>query len=106
MSHQLKTQTIYCGDCLEMLKEIPDASVDLIYIDPPFNSSRNYEIFWGDVQERRAFKDRFGDTEAYIKYMRPRVLELYRVLKDTGSFYYHCDWHASHYVKVMLDEVF
>lgn len=104
--HQLKTSTIYCGDNLEMLKEVPDESVDLIYIDPPFNSSRNYEVFWGDTQEKRAFEDSFGDAEAYINYMRPRIVELYRVLKPTGSFYYHCDWHASHYVKIMLDQVF
>src|SRR3989344_4170806 len=104
--HQLKTSVIYCGDNLEMLKEIPDESVDLIYIDPPFNSNRNYEVFWGDTQEKRAFEDRFGDTEAYISYMRPRIVELYRVLKKTGSFYSHGDWHASHYVKIMLDQIF
>lgn len=104
--HQLKTNVIYCGDNLDMLKEVPDKSVDLVYIDPPFNSNRNYETFWHDTQEKRAFEDRFGDAEAYISYMRPRILELYRVLKDTGSFYYHCDWHASHYVKIMLDQIF
>jgi len=43
---------------------------------------------------------------ASIDYMRPRCVELARVLKKTGSFYYHCDWHASHYVKVMLDQIF
>ncbi len=89
-----------------MLEEVPDESVDLIYIDPPFNSNRNYEVFWGDAQEKRAFEDRFGNAEAYVQYMRPRILELYRVLKETGSFYYHCDWHASHYVKIMLDQIF
>lgn len=104
--HQLKTNTIYCGDNLKMLKEIPTESIDLIYIDPPFNSNRNYEIFWGDSQEKRAFQDRFGDAKAYIDYMHPRILEIYRVLKSTGSFYYHCDWHASHYVKMMLDQIF
>lgn len=104
--HQLKPNTIYCGDNLKMLSEIPNESVDLIYIDPPFNSNRNYEVFWGDTGEKRAFEDRHGDAQAYIDYMRPRVLELYRVLKKTGSFYYHCDWHASHYVKIMLDQIF
>ena len=93
--HQLKTSVIYCGDNLEMLKEVPDESVDLIYIDPPFNSNRHYEVFWGDTGEKRRFEDRFGDAEAYISYMRLRILELYRVLKPTGSFYYHCDLHAS-----------
>lgn len=71
--HQLKTSIIYCGDNLQMLKEIPDESVDLIYIDPPFNSNRNYEAFWGDIQEKRAFEDRFGDAQHYIEWMRPRV---------------------------------
>lgn len=64
--HQLKTSVIYCGDNLEMPKEIPDESVDLIYIDPPFNSNRNCEVFWGDTQEKRALDDRYGDAEAYI----------------------------------------
>ena len=105
-SYQLKSKTIYCGDNLRMLKDIPDESIDLCYIDPPFNSNRNYEVFWGDVQEKRAFDDRFGDAQEYINYMRPRVNEIYRVLKKTGSFYYHCDWHASHYVKIMLDQIF
>ena len=41
------TRVIYCGDCLEQLQTLPDACVDLIYIDPPFNSNRNYEVFWG-----------------------------------------------------------
>ena len=98
---------IYCGDNLEVLpKYIPDESVDLIYIDPPFNSSRNYEVFWGEAQERRAFEDRFGDAQHYLDWMRPRIRELHRVLKPTGHFLYHCDWHASHYVKVELDRVF
>ena len=101
------TNIIYCGDNLEALpKYIPDESVDLIYIDPPFNSSRNYEVFWGEAQERRAFEDRFGDAMSYLDWMRPRIREIHRVLKPTGSFYYHCDWHASHYIKVELDRIF
>jgi adenine specific DNA methylase Mod len=78
----------------------------LIYIDPPFNSNRNYEVFWGETKEKRSFDDRHESTKAYIEFMRPRCVELARVLKKTSSFYYHCDWHASHYVKVMLDQIF
>src|SRR5712664_3067511 len=85
---------------------LPKACVDLIYIDPPFNSTRNYEVFWGETKEKRSFEDRHESTKAYIDYMRPRCVELHRVLKKTGSFYCHCDWHASHYVKVMLDQIF
>lgn len=100
------TRVVYCGDNLDQLRKLPDACVDLIYIDPPFNSDRNYEVFWGETKEKRAFEDRHASTAAYIDFMRPRCVELHRVLKLTGSFYYHCDWHASHYVKVMLDQVF
>jgi DNA modification methylase len=100
------TGVIWCGDNLEKLSKLPDACVDLIYIDPPFNSNRNYEVFWGETKEKRAFEDRHASTQAYIDFMRPRCVELVRVLKKTGTFYYHCDWHASHYVKVMLDQIF
>ena len=105
-SSVIDTRVIYCGDNLEQLRKLPDACVDLVYIDPPFNSNRNYEIFWGETKEKRSFEDRHESTKAYIEYMRPRCVELHRVLKKTGSFYYHCDWHASHYVKVMLDQIF
>jgi len=105
-SAEIDTRVVYCGDCLEKLADLPDNCIDLIYIDPPFNSNRNYEVFWGETKEKRAFEDRHASTQAYIDYMRPRCVELARVLKKTGSFYYHCDWHACHYVKVMLDQVF
>jgi DNA modification methylase len=100
------TRVIYCGDNLDQLAKLPDRCVDLIYIDPPFNSNRNYEVFWGETKEKRAFEDRHASTQAYIDFMRPRCVQLHRVLKPTGSFYYHCDWHASHYVKIMLDQIF
>ena len=102
----IDTRVIYCGDNLEQLKKLSENSVDLIYIDPPFNSNRNYEVFWGETKEKRSFEDRHASTQAYIEFMRPRCVELQRVLKKTGSFYYHCDWHASHYVKIMLDQIF
>ncbi len=57
-SSLLDTRVIYCGDNLEQLAKLPDASLDLIYIDQPFNSNRNYEVFWGETKEKRAFEDR------------------------------------------------
>ena len=105
-SSLVDTRVIYCGDNLEQLRKLPDGCVDLIYIDPPFNSNRNYEVFWGETKEKRAFETGTPRPQAYIEFMRPRCVELHRVLKPTGSFYYHCDWHASHYVKVMLDQIF
>ncbi len=97
-SSLLDTPVVYCGDNLEQLAKLPDACVDLIYIDPPFNSNRNYEVFWGETKEKRSFEDRHASTAAYIDYMRPRCVELARVLKKTGSFYYHCDWHPHPFV--------
>src|SRR5688572_33014886 len=76
----IDTRVIYCGDNLEQLAKVPDRCVDLIYIDPPFNSNRNYEVFWGETKERRAFEDRHASTRAYIDYMRPRCVQLARVL--------------------------
>jgi len=105
-SPRVDTRVIYCGDNLDQLPQLPAECVDLIYIDPPFNSNRNYEVFWGETKEKRSFEDRHESIQAYIDYMRPRCVQLARVLKKTGSFYYHCDWHASHYIKVMLDQIF
>jgi len=100
---------LICGDNLEALDDLikKGIQVDLIYLDPPFFSNRHYEVVWGDEAEVRSFKDRWaGGINVYIGWMRERVVKMYDVLKDTGSFYLHCDWHASHYLKVMLDEIF
>ena len=69
------TRVVYCGDNLEQLKKLPDACVDLVYIDPPFNSNRNYEVFWGETKEKRSFEDRHENTRTYIDYMRLCCLE-------------------------------
>jgi hypothetical protein len=89
------TRGVYCGDCLHQPRKLPDGCEDLTYIDPPLNSDRNYEVFWGETKEKQAFEERHAPTQAYIEYMRPRCVELDRVLKKTGSFYYHCDRHAT-----------
>ena len=52
----LDTRVIYCGDNLDQLRKLPDGCVDLIYIDPPFNSNRNYEVFWGETKKKRSFE--------------------------------------------------
>ena len=98
---------LYCDDNLKVLATIEKESVDLIYIDPPFFSNRKYEVIWGDEAEIRSFEDRWeGGINVFIDWMKDRVIELWRVLKPTGSMYLHCDWHAGHYLKVMMDEVF
>jgi DNA modification methylase len=75
-SSLIDTRVIYCGDNLDQLRKFPDCCVDLIYIDPPFNSNRNYEVFWGETKEKRAFEDRHASTQAYIDFMRPLRVEL------------------------------
>ncbi len=115
--------TVYFGDNLEILQTLPSASVDLIYIDPPFNT--------GKVQQRtqiktqadeagdrtgfsgkryqtiqvgsRAYTDLFDD---YLSFLEPRLVEAYRLLKPHGSLYFHIDYREAHYCKVLLDQIF
>jgi DNA modification methylase len=106
IKNEVKNKLIL-GDNLDILKTLKDESVDLIYIDPPFFSNRNYEVVFGDEAEIRSFEDRWeGGINVYVEWMRERMRELHRVSKPTGSFYLHCDYHASHHLRVMLDEVF
>jgi DNA modification methylase len=103
----LETDILYCDDNLERLSQFPSECIDLIYLDPPFFSNRHYEVIWGDEAEIRSFEDRWeGGIQVYIAWMRERMFEIHRVLKPTGSVYLHCDWHASHYLKVMMDDLF
>src|SRR3989304_9046524 len=104
----LETNLIYRGDCAKALaNHIPDESVDLIYVDPPFYSGEDYEILWDNGYERRAFEDRWkGGIQNYIAWMEPKLRECFRVLKPTGTFYLHCDWHANYRLRVLLDQVF
>lgn len=103
----LETGVLYCDDNLERMAEFPAGCIDLVYLDPPFFSNRSYEVIWGDEAEIRSFEDRWeGGVDVYISWMKDRMVEVHRVLKDTGSVYLHCDSTASHYLKVMLDSIF
>ena len=136
-SSDQSTNRLYFGDCLDVLREdVPDESVDLIYLDPPFNSKRLYNAYIGGAQWV-AFEDTWrwheavedfhavaGDVDlgrtleglrqilgegpnlAYLSYMTNRLRECRRVLKPTGSIYLHCDPTMSHYLKVVMDALF
>jgi site-specific DNA-methyltransferase (adenine-specific) len=138
--------TLYYGDNLDILRRyLKDETVDLVYLDPPFNSAQNYNAFFHEkdgtdaASQIRAFEDTWSwnqesqkvyqeltlqpgkvsevmqafhtflgtnDMMAYLAMMAPRLVELRRVLKPSGSLYLHCDPTASHYLKLLLDAVF
>jgi len=91
-----------------MINRIPDDSIDLIYVDPPFFSNRHYEVLWGDGYEIRAFEDRWksGGIENYIAWMEPKLRECQRALKPTGTMYLHCDWHADAHLRILMNKIF
>jgi adenine specific DNA methylase Mod len=138
---------LYYGDNLKILRQyLADQSVDLVYLDPPFNSNQDYNVLFKErngarsAAQVKAFKDTwvwdtessrayqemvehgpeqvskvlrafqtflgFNDMLAYLSMMAPRLVEMRRVLKDTGSIYLHCDPSASHYLKLLMDAVF
>jgi adenine specific DNA methylase Mod len=137
---------LYYGDNLDVLRRhVDDESVDLVYLDPPFNSNANYNVLFAErdgtqaASQIKAFEDTWkwdeeaarsyeavveqggrisqamlafrtfldeSDMMAYLAMMAPRLVELRRVLKPTGSLYLHCDPTASHYLKILLDAVF
>lgn len=104
---EMPANTLYFGDNLYILRNLPSESIDLIYIDPPFFSKRDYVQIWGDDNEIRSFQDIFEDGMfSYIAWLNARLWEMKRVLKNTGSIYVHCDWHASHYIKTEMDKIF
>jgi DNA modification methylase len=89
-------------DSLHATRLLPGESIDLVYADPPFFTKRIFQI-----DKRVAFSDRWdGGLAGYLKWIGPRLREFHRVLKPTGSMYLHCDTHASHYLKVAMDEIF
>ena len=95
------------GDNLHVMRQIPSSSIDLIYIDPPFFSGRQYNVIWGDNNELRSFGDIWeGGMPGYLVWLNARLYEMKRLLKPTGSIYIHCDWHASHYIKLEMDKIF
>ncbi len=100
---------IIWGDNFEILKRFSSESVDLIYLDPPFSPDPKYWKIWGQDDEavNEAYEEACkGGIHTYVSWMRDRVELMHRVLKPTGSFYFHCDWQMGAYFRIMLDEVF
>jgi DNA modification methylase len=104
---QLNSNRLIWGDNLPVMRSLPDESIDLIYIDPPFFSGRNYNCIFGDDDEVRSFKDIWdGGLPTYLAWLNARLWEMKRLLKPNGVLFIHLDWHACHYVKIELDKIF
>ena len=104
---ELEPNRLFWGDNLHVMRQLPSESIDLIYIDPPFFSGRQYNVIFGDQNELRSFSDIWeGGMPCYLIWLNARLYEMKRLLKKTGSIYVHLDWHAVHYVKVEMDKIF
>ena len=104
---ELEPNRLFWGDNLHVMRQLPSESIDLIYIDPPFFSGRQYNVIFGDQNELRSFSDIWeGGMPGYLIWLNARLYEMKRLLKKTGSILVHCDWHASHYIKVEMDKIF
>lgn len=106
-----KFNKLIYGDCKPIMETLLDngykEKIDLLYMDPPFFSGENYEVVFGSKQEYRFFEDMHWDNiDSYIETMNERVRLGYQLLKPTGSFYFHCDYHANAYIRIMLDKIF
>ncbi len=94
------------ADALETMRKMEDASIDMIYTDPPFGTGQERVLARkkdGKVISKITYNDKFDD---YLGFLRPHLEEMHRLLKPTGTLYLHLDRKWSHYAKVMLDEVF
>jgi len=104
---ELEPDRLFWGDNLHVMRQLPSESIDLIYIDPPFFSGRQYSVIFGDQNELRSFSDIWeGGMPGYLIWLNARLYEMKRLLKKTGSICVHLDEHAAHYVKCELDKVF
>lgn len=92
----MELNTIYCMDNLELLKQMEDESIDLIYCDILYNTGKKF----------KDYDDKLGTPQEAMKWYKPRLIEMKRVLKNTGSIYLQCDYRLVHYLKVEMDNIF
>lgn len=86
----------YCMDNLKLMKQIPNNSIDLIYCDILYNTGKKF----------KDYEDNLGTTQQAIEWYKPRLIEMHRILKNTGSLYLHMDYRLVHYLKVEIDKIF
>ncbi len=94
------------GDCLVVVSGLAAESVDLVYVDPPFFTQKTHSLVTRDRTTKFEFSDEWKSRVEYIEFLRVRLELFRRVLKTTGSLFFHCDTNASHHIRCLLDEVF
>lgn len=94
------------GDCLEILKSMPADSVDLIYLDPPFFTDRKHKLKNRERTTEFSFDDIWESDRQYAEFLYERMIEMRKVLRDTGSIFVHCDKSGEHIIRALLDRVF
>lgn len=93
------------GDCLNGIKTLTKETVDMVYLDPPFFTQKN-QVSQDSNGTFYGFSDIWDSRQSYLSFIKERLLEMHRVLKSTGSIFLHCDTSSSHYIRMILDEVF
>ena len=94
------------GDCLTELARVPDSTVDLVYLDPPFFTNKRHSAVTRDRSKKFSFADVWGGLSDYAFFMEARLRQVHRILSATGSIFVHCDTNANFLLRVLLDEVF
>lgn len=97
---------VICEDSLNVLREMEEKKIDLIYLDPPFFTQDIQRMVSKEKQTEFSFSDKWNSMDNYLEFMEKRLRECKRTLKDTGSIFVHCDRNASHYLKVLMDKIF
>lgn len=97
---------LHLGDCLDILPTLEHQSVDLIYLDPPFFSQKTHQLTTRDRKKSFSFADIWSSQAEYAQFLYERLQCLYDILSPTGALFFHCDRHASHIIRLLLDDLF
>lgn len=98
--------TLIHDDCLNSLKNMSPNTIDMIYLDPPFYTQKTHRLKKRATGKEYEFDDSWDSLNEYLNFIRIRIIECHRVLKKTGSIFLHCDKNASHFLRMLLDEIF
>lgn len=98
--------SLFVADCLNKMQELSDNSVDLVYLDPPFFTQKVQKLQNRDNTKEFQFSDTWDNLDEYLEFIKIRLLECRRLMKDTASIFLHCDRIASHHLRIVLDDVF